>query len=237
VSENYVRIASVRCFPHYDGRMALGSKFQEEIARVALAAARDHGFALAGGNALAAHGIISRKTEDIDLFTAEAGAVQAAASLVSAALAGAGFAVKEATSTSDLAEVIYGFEQDMAEYEVSRDGQVVQLQLVRFDRLRSPVVMDVGPVLDLADVIGQKVTAMATRGEARDYLDVAAALQQYTRTQLLEMGRRVESSLADEEFAEAMQRLDRLDAVFRSQYELTGEQVRQLRAAFADWPR
>jgi hypothetical protein len=58
--------------------MPLGNEFQAEVARVALAAARDHGFALAGGNGLAAHGIISRPTHDVDLFTAAPGAVSEA---------------------------------------------------------------------------------------------------------------------------------------------------------------
>ncbi len=43
--------------------------FQTEVARVALSAAKDHGFALGGGHALIAHGIVQRPTEDIDLFT------------------------------------------------------------------------------------------------------------------------------------------------------------------------
>jgi hypothetical protein len=54
-------------------------EFKASVARVALRAASDHGFALAGGNALVAHGIISRPTHDVDLFTAEPGAVDAAA--------------------------------------------------------------------------------------------------------------------------------------------------------------
>jgi hypothetical protein len=52
--------------------------FEAEIARVALAAAGRHGFALVGGQALIAHGLISRPTEDVDLVTDEAGGVQAA---------------------------------------------------------------------------------------------------------------------------------------------------------------
>src|ERR1039457_2120942 len=107
--------------------MALGNQFQAEVARVALAAAREHGFALAGGNGLAAYGIISRRTEDIDLFAAGDGAVQAAAGLVAAALAAAGFSVAEVTSISDLAEVIYGFERGMIDYEVLRGGQLRRL--------------------------------------------------------------------------------------------------------------
>ena len=41
--------------------------FQHEVARIALAVAGRHGFALAGGQALIAHGIGARPTEDVDL--------------------------------------------------------------------------------------------------------------------------------------------------------------------------
>jgi microcompartment protein CcmL/EutN len=45
------------------------SDLHRRVAAVALTAAAGHGFALGGGNALLAHGVISRPTEDVDLFT------------------------------------------------------------------------------------------------------------------------------------------------------------------------
>ena len=41
-------------------------------------------------------------------------------------------------------------------------------------RERPPVTLDVGPVLSLADATGNKVSALFSRGAARDYLDVDA---------------------------------------------------------------
>ena len=46
---------------------------------------------LGGGNALLAHGVISRPTQDAGLFTGQEHGVQAAAGFVEAALRGAGF--------------------------------------------------------------------------------------------------------------------------------------------------
>ena len=48
--------------------------FQAEVARVALAAAADREFALAGGNALVTHDLVLRETQDVDLFSPEPGA-------------------------------------------------------------------------------------------------------------------------------------------------------------------
>jgi Nucleotidyl transferase AbiEii toxin, Type IV TA system len=71
--------------------------FQAEIARLALKAAEGHGFALAGSNALAVHGIIARPTEDVDLFTDADNEVQSVAPRVAAKLEEAGFAVQAVT--------------------------------------------------------------------------------------------------------------------------------------------
>jgi len=44
-------------------------ELHQRAASIALRAAGEHGFALGGGNALIAHGLISRPTQDVDLFT------------------------------------------------------------------------------------------------------------------------------------------------------------------------
>ena len=44
--------------------------FHERLARVGLTAVSEYGFALAGGYAVQAHGLLVRPSEDIDLFTA-----------------------------------------------------------------------------------------------------------------------------------------------------------------------
>lgn len=50
-----------------------------ELAIIVLGAAAERGFALGGGNALIQHGVISRPTQDVDLFTDSEGGVSAAA--------------------------------------------------------------------------------------------------------------------------------------------------------------
>ncbi len=39
-------------------------------------------------------------------------------------------------------------------------------------RSREPVALEVGPVLAIEDAVGNKVAALYSRGEVRDYLDV-----------------------------------------------------------------
>lgn len=212
--------------------------FQGEVAKIALAVAGEHGFALAGGHALIAHGIVRRPTEDVDLFTNRDGAVQLASAQVMRALSAAGLLVESVEEDADLGAEFYGFSADIAEFLVSRGDSAMRLTLARFDRQLGPITMAVGPVLHIDDVVGGKVAAMVTRSQPRDYLDVAAASVRYGHRELVELARRADPALTDEEVAEAMDRLDRLDdEVWKALYGLTSDACATLRTRFIPWPR
>ena len=137
------------------------SDLHRQVAAVALAAAREHGFALGGGNALLAHGVISRPTQDVDLFTDQEHGVPAAAGVVEAALRGAGFEVERLDQAGGLSDMFPDIGEGLAEWIVTAaGGEQMLLQLAYFERGRDPVVMDLGPVLDLEDAVGGKVSAL-----------------------------------------------------------------------------
>jgi hypothetical protein len=208
------------------------------VAAIALGAAGRHGFALGGGNALIAHGVIDRPTEDVDLFTDEDDGVTAAAGAVEAALRAAGFGAERQDKTAGLADVFYGMGDGLAEWIVTGPGgRQMMLQMAYFDRDRRPVAMDIGPVLDLEDVVGSKVCALASRVEPRDYVDTAAALGRYNADQLIAYAKRLDPGLTDRDFADAGRQLDRMpDGVF-ARYGLDAAAASRLRARFAAWPR
>ena len=214
------------------------SKFHGQVATIALRAAAPHGFALGGGNALIAHGIIDRATQDVDVFSDEQGGVEAAADAVEAALRDAGFGTERRDKTGDLADIFYEMSEGLAEWIVTApNGEQMLLQMAYFDRARRPVIMDIGPVLDLEDVVGGKVCALASRVEPRDYLDTAAALGRYSMEQMIGFARRLDPGLTDRDFGDAVQRLDRWgDGVF-APFGLSSLDVAVLRERFADWPR
>jgi hypothetical protein len=208
------------------------------IAAIALGAAGRHGFALGGGNALIAHGIIDRPTEDVDLFTDEDDGVTAAAGAVEAALRAAGFDAERQDKTAGLADVFYGMGDGLAEWIVTGPGgRQMMLQMAYFDRDRKPVTMDIGPVLDLEDVVGSKVCALASRVEPRDYVDTAAALERYTVDQLIAYAKRLDPGLTDRDFADAGRQLDRMPDGLFARYGLDATGVGRLRERFACWPR
>jgi hypothetical protein len=214
------------------------AEFQRRVATIALAACRELGFALAGGQALIAHGIVNRATEDIDIFTDDREGVRRASHTVTAALIAAGYAVSPCQRWPSLTGCLPASATTWPSWRSEAATTIVRVQLARFDRHRAPVVMDIGPVLHVDDVLGSKVATLAARAEPRDYIDVAAALRVRTADDLRRLARQADPTVSDEELRAAMTRLDRLDdSVFTDLYGLSKEAADALRSAFADWPR
>jgi len=213
------------------------TELHPRVATVALRVATRYGFALGGGNALIAHGLISRPTQDVDLFTNEETGVLAAAGAVQAALREAGFAAEREDDTG-LSDMFEGAGEGLAEWTITApDGEQMMLQMAYFDRTAKPVPMEVGPVLSLEDVAGGKVCALASRAEPRDYIDTAAVLRLYTVDNAIALARRLDPGLDDRDFADAGRRLDRWgDSVF-APFGLDAAGIAALRDAFRDWPR
>lgn len=214
------------------------SELHRKVAAIALRAAAGHGFALGGGNALIQHGLISRPTQDVDLFTDQEAGVLSAAEAVENALVEAGFGAERQDMTAGLAGIFPGMGEGLAEWIITAPGgEQMALQLAYFDRSREPVVMDVGPVLDLEDVVAGKVCALASRAYERDYLDTAAALERFSPAELIALAQRLDPGLEGQDFAEAAQRLDQMPDRAFTAFGLTQQDVAGLRERFAAWPR
>ncbi len=121
------------------GGLAL-DPLHQQVAAVVLRVAARHGFALAGGNALMAHGVINRPTQDVDCFTDRELGVPQARDVVERALLEAGFRLERVDLFGDLGDVFEGAENGMAEWIVTAgDGRQTVLQLSFFARTRGPV--------------------------------------------------------------------------------------------------
>jgi hypothetical protein len=214
------------------------SDMQREVATIALRVAARYGFALAGGNALIAHGVIDRPTEDVDLFSDQETGVTAAADAVEAALRADGFAAERQDGINDLGDIFEGMGEGLAEWVITGpEGQQTMLQMAYFDRTRGPVIMDVGPVLDIEDLAGWKTVALVSRVEPRDYVDAAAALDRYTVAELIGLARKLDPGLTDRDFADAGRQLDRMPDRLFARYGLGPQDVARLRERLTAWPR
>jgi hypothetical protein len=118
------------------------------LAEIGLQAGGRYGFALAGGHAVAAHGILQRPSEDVDLFAdwQRRADFPAAVEEVIAAYAAAGYEVEIDQRTETFARLYLT--------DPASAGDQHRVELVANWRLQPPVQMDIGPVLHPDDVRG-----------------------------------------------------------------------------------
>ncbi|MBB1511537.1 nucleotidyl transferase AbiEii/AbiGii toxin family protein [Tessaracoccus sp. MC1627] len=146
--------------------MPTGEEHQRQAARIILAAIGPAGFALAGSGAIREHGLIDRPTNDIDLFAP--------------ARAAAGFSDAIDTAIATLTAHRYTCEVGRLSSHfarlllTTREGYVFEVDLGLDWRAHDPIRLEVGPVLAIEDAVANKVGALYSRGEPRDYLDVDA---------------------------------------------------------------
>lgn len=204
--------------------------FQAEVAWVALRAIGPAGFALAGAGALIAHGVVTRPTEDLDLFSPTAQGPAQVSSMLQDALRAGGYEVTVLEAASQ-----HGGE--FVRLNVQGTTHRVQVDVARDWRQHPPVQLAVGPVLHLDDAVASKVAAMIGRGLPRDYLDVFAAGQRFDRERLLLLAFQRDPGLRVLDVALAMRQLDRLPDEPFIDYGITPAQVEQARRGFDSWPR
>jgi hypothetical protein len=214
------------------------SEVHRQVASIALGAAARHGFALVGGNALLAHGVITRPTQDVDLFTNQEHGVEAATRAVEVALRRAGFRADRQDLTGGIADIFPDMGEGLAEWLVtSPAGEEMMLQLAYFDR--SPRASRDGPRPGPRHRGRRRRQGVcpASRIEPRDYVDTAKMLERYTPTELIGLARRLDPGLTARDFADAGRQLDRIDDEAFARYGLNAGDVAALRERFGAWPR
>jgi hypothetical protein len=213
--------------------------FRADVARIALTAAYPFGFVLGGGLALIEHGVLTRPTEDVDLFAAGEGSVLAATNAVRAVLEGAGYRVTVIDHDSDLDDLIAGMRYHLSELEVHDEAGAdpLRVSLGFLDRTHPPVILGIGPVMALDDLITWKVAALVSRAEVRDFVDVAVFLADHSAGELLAAARRVDPAMEPGDVAAAGRRLDVTPDRAFLPYGLGPEQVALVRDRFVTWPR
>ncbi|MQY20536.1 nucleotidyl transferase AbiEii/AbiGii toxin family protein [Nocardia macrotermitis] len=200
---------------------------QHELARIALHIVGNRGFVLGGGHAVALHGMGSRPSEDVDLFSDIRGTPDAVADDVITAFEGAGLSVDVVRRTPDLVQMTVTF----------ADGHAGKVDLGVFWRARSPVILEVGPVLHPDDTVAGKMDALFNRWAPRDYLDIDTILvsTRYTQEQLLTIAAEHNPGFDRSMFAESLSYLRRIPDRDFIPYEVTTDTIAAMRQRFADW--
>jgi hypothetical protein len=203
------------------------------IAKIALGVAGGYGFALAGGYAVSAHGMGQRLSGDVDLFTdwQRRADFPCAVDAVVTALGSHGYRVTEVIRNETFARLLLAGEDSQPDQEPDK------LELSADWRAHPPVLLSVGPVLHPDDAVANKMGALFGRAEARDFLDVDAAIQsgRYSRERLLELAAAADSGFDRAMFAQALGSLQNITDADFDMYGWTREELAGMRSRFADW--
>jgi hypothetical protein len=203
--------------------------FHERLARVGLAAGSRYGLALAGGYAVQAHGLVHRPSEDVDLFTASNRTAEydTAVDTVITAYQDDGLTVRIERRTEVLTHLtVTGPQGEVSKVEVGIDW-----------RANEPVWLEIGPVLHRDDAVANKMAAVYGRIKARDYVDVDSVIcsGQYSREELLLLSEAADSGFERWRFATKLLGADELPAADFAVYGVSGRDLDDLRARFAEW--
>jgi hypothetical protein len=184
--------------------------FHERLAHVALRAGASYGFCLAGGYAVQAHGMVDRRSEDVDLFTTAA---------IDSQFPEAVRAVVQALSTDGLDAIVELEYATFARLKVTdpATGEASKLELGVDWRAHPPIGLSIGPVLHPDDAVANKICALYSRAAVRDYIDVHGALisGRYSGAELLKLAADHDPGFDTGMFAEALAHVARVpDAAF-----------------------
>lgn len=199
---------------------------QRRVAALLLAVVGPDGFALAGSSAIREHGLTARPTHDVDLFggpTMPPDEFQHCVDRAQTALCEKGYRVDRSRSFPSFVRLQV---HDATGAELEVDFGINW-------RARAPATMSIGPVLSEADAVAGKLSAVYSRGEVRDYLDLDTirGSGRYSDEELLELGREQDPGFEAVMFAQQLSRVADIPPSYAEQYgvsaaDFTGVQER-----------
>lgn len=197
--------------------------FQIEVARIFFELEVATGFVVAGGAALLASDLISRQTEDLDLFaSAPVTSVEEAGGAFTRALADAGheIAVVHQSPTFWRAIVRRGDDEVLVDLAIDSPPSV------------APTMTLLGPTLAPLELAGRKLLALFGRAEARDFADVYLLAKRFGRDALLGQAKSIDPGFDTAVLAQMMRTHVRFDD---SEVPLAASDIAAARDYFADW--
>ncbi len=197
-----------------------------EVTALFFALPASAGYAVGGGMAALAHGIIDRPTDDIDLFAdprADVARPIDAADALATAVEANGWVV----------EWVRRFESYARLKVESSDGSVL-IDVALDTTELPPTVTVLGPTLAAEDVAVRKLIALFDRAEARDFVDFFAFSQWHDRDALLQQALRRDAGLESGQLADRLLRITEvleataLPATYQDRFE-------EIRRFYAAW--
>lgn len=127
----------------------------------------------------------------------------------------------------------YGF----ARISLTADAGTLEIDLGIDWRAHPPAQLHVGPVLNLEDAIGNKVAALYSRSEVRDYLDVDTIRQAglFTDHRLIQLAQERDPGFELAHFITALRAADTIAVTRVAMYGVTEPALTGLTARFTAW--
>jgi Nucleotidyl transferase AbiEii toxin, Type IV TA system len=119
----------------------------------------------------------------------------------------------------------------------SQPDRSYKVELAANWRALPPVMIDIGPVLHVDDVVAGKMSALFTRAEPRDFLDIDAAITtgRYTRTRLCELAEDVDAGFDRRILADLFAMLERYPDRRFAAYGADPAHIAAMRERFKQW--
>lgn len=178
---------------------------QRRAARLLFDLPDSEGFALAGGSALVALGVVDRQTRDLDAFIAAKpgnppGDVRPLATSFTTALTAEGWTVQLVRDHITFARLLATLDDQTIEVDLAVDSPPL-FPLQQIDGI---------PALSAEDLSARKILAILDRTEGRDYTDLWALSTPLGRAQCIAWAQQLDSGVTERDVADAFARLDRL---------------------------
>lgn len=202
---------------------------QRKLTAAALSALDGRAFALAGSGAIREHGMVDRLTHDVDLFTndPDPAAFESAVDHLANEMKRVGHNVEQVRRSPQFAQLRI----------ITPEGRSVDMDLAVDWREKEPVALSIGPVLSLEDAVGSKLSALYTRNEARDYIDVDSirASGRFTDGELINAAMERDAGFEVEMFSQQLDLIDRIEPRRFEEYGVDVVQLAAIKDRFTRW--
>lgn len=204
---------------------------QRSLTRVLLGLLSEQDVALAGSGAIREHGLIDRPTEDIDLFTTsdildEPERFEHIAQLIVDGAEIGGYEIVNIKGTDFFRHFSVLYEDSVYKVDLAAD--------YRHDKTTK---LNIGNALSLADSVANKVDAVFSRGEVRDFLDLDSIRENgpYSDAELIDLAKRNDLGFETDLFSRALMKTSSLTAAQVERYGITETQLDAVKRRLEKW--
>lgn len=148
-----------------------------------------------------------------------------------------GSVIDELRASGNMVDELRRVDQYARLHVTTAEGRFVEIDMGVDYREGAPVTLSVGPVLSLDDAVANKVGALYSRAEARDYLDVDAIRLsgKFTDVQLIDAARERDLGFEVSMFATQLDGVQNLRAGQVARYGVEPVQLDAIKERLGDW--